>query len=255
MNMREKISAFASGIDGAKLRRRVLGGFLALCVVGGIGVAGAHYYKAQQREKVDRARNAMIRSQAAAENKVLLSEDAVKAKVAAAVGKEQNELTFERINLFGFDEPRMDFNHGRDRKEHEKGPVRERNRDGRSGEGREKAMNDDFRPAPPQGKIPMAREDVAVPLEAAQGQPPATGEVSFDGRVPMSIPPADGTSPLEGAAQPNEAPDRVALPKPTVVMNPVYRVLATHDGVDYAVTLDAVTGDILQSRLDGKRGF
>lgn len=195
--------------------------FLSLCVVCALAAGGGHYYLHQQHQQHQAQRLAaisqMIQAQAAEQKISLISEDQARAAAAKAVGKDESSLTFKQVALV---EPGS-MHHG-DKDKHDK------HREGRGGR--------DGRPDR-DGQLPGGPDHNGHPA-GAPGQQPQPGGPGLT--APQAGAPADPKAASNTPQQPGKAQ------RP---FQPLYAIRATDGQVKYDLLLDAITGQVIDSRV------
>lgn len=256
-------------------RRRVLAGVVTVAVLGGVGVGSAHYYEGQQKAKLAAARSEMIRSDAEAHHVTLLDEAAIRSITAKAVNVDENQLTFERVNLTKFKTDKdghkakhhKNKSHGDDEMhdayaKHSHKQDREY-KDGDYKEGNHKDRNHKEDHSWNVASIPEGLRGHRADMTPAQQGEGAIPPVQVDGHadsngVMSSIDKnAAASSATATAAQGTQANN--VMPKDMTKMDgyihPVYKVRAAHDGVVYKLVIDAVDGHVIAKDVDSASPF
>lgn len=83
--------------------------------------------------------------------------------------------------------------------------------------------------------------------DRGQGQPPQGPQAAPNPQAPAAPAPAPGQAPAD-TAQPQPQP--AAVPAPPVQFLPVYDIEVRDGAVEYDIEINAVTGDVLQSKVD-----
>lgn len=255
-------------------RRRVLAGVVTVAVLGGVGVGSAHYYEGQQKAKLAAARSEMIRSDAEAHHVTLLDEAAIRSITAKAVNVDENQLTFERVNLTKFKTDKDGYkakhhknkSHGDDEmhdayakhsykqdREYKDGDYKEGNHKDRNHK-EDHSWNVAFIPEGLRGH----RADMTPAHNGEGAMPPvqADGHVDSNDTMPSVGKKADATS---SATVSQGTPSNGAMTKDMTKMDgyihPVYKVRAAHDGVVYKLVIDAVDGRVIAKDVDSASPF
>lgn len=257
-------------------RRRVLAGVVTVAVLGGVGVGSAHYYEGQQKAKLAAARSEMIRSDAEAHHVTLLDEAAIRSITAKAVNVDENQLTFERVNLtkfktdkdghkakhhknksYGDDEMHDAYakhSHKQDR-EYKDGDYKEGNHKDRN----HKEDHSWNVAAPIPEGLRGHRADMTPAQQGEGAIPPVQvdGHADSNGVMSSIDKNAAASSATATAAQGTQANN--VMPKNMTKMNgymhPVYKVRAAHDGVVYKLVIDAVDGHVIANDVDSASPF
>ena len=195
---------------------------VAFAVLVGVVTAGGAYYHHHQAE----ARSEMVAAQAEQRGLVLIDEDHVRTIAAEAVGKSASDLDFRSIYLTAKDHDDRDDK--RDKK----------HRDGKHDNKRDGKHDDkehrDGRPAQDRDGHP------------GMMPPPPAAPAQADGAANMPAPMANNaanapvTPPAKGMQQ--------SAPQP--ILHPVYKVKCYAGNIEYKVSVDAVTGTVLSSKVD-----
>jgi len=192
----------------------------ALVVLIGIVSAGGAYYhhsQAEARSAMEKqARSEMLAAQAEQRGIVLIDEDHVRTIAADAIGKDVTELDFRKVYLTMKDHDDRDGKHDKKQKhdrKHDRDGWREHDRD---------------------------RHGMMPPTAAPQAAGAAAPAAPMVGSGQMA------------AAAPIPA---MTLVQPTVNMgqpefHPIYKVKCYAGNVEYKLRIDAVTGDVLSSKVD-----
>ncbi|WP_302226019.1 hypothetical protein [Veillonella magna] len=256
-------------------RRRALAGVVTVAMLGGVGVGSAHYYEGQQKAKLAAARSGMIRSDAAAHHVTLLDEAAIRSITAKAVNVDENQLTFERVNLTKFktDKDGHKAKHHKNKSygddemhdayaKHSHKQDREY-KDGDYKEGNHKDRNHKEDHSWNVASIPEGLSGHRADMTPAQQGEGAIPPVQVDGHadsngVMSSIDKnAAASSATATAAQGTQANN--VMPKNMTKMDgyihPVYKVRAAHDGVVYKLVIDAVDGHVIANDVDSASPF
>lgn len=251
-------------------RRRVLAGVVTVAVLGGVGIGSAHYYEGQQKAKLAAARSEMIRSDAEAHHVTLLDEAAIRSITAKAVNVDENQLTFERVNLTKFKTDKdghkakhhKNKSHGDDEMhdayaKHSHKQDREY-KDGDYKEGNHKEDHSWNVASIPEGlrghradMTPAQQGEGAIPPVQVDGHADSNGVMSSIDKN------AAASSATATAAQGTQANN--VMPKDMTKMDgyihPVYKVRAAHDGVVYKLVIDAVDGRVIAKDVDSASPF
>lgn len=209
----------------ARLKKAV-----AFAVLVGVVTAGGAYYHHRQAEARSvaekQARSEMVAAQAEQRGLVLIDEDHVRMIAAEAVGKSASDLDFRSIYLTAKDhddrDDKCDKKH-RDGKHDNKRDGKhddKEHRDGRPAQDRD--GHPGMMPPPP---VAPAQADGAANMPAPMANNVANAPVT---------PPANGMQ--QSTSQP--------------MLHPVYKVKCYAGNIEYKVSVDAVTGTVLSSKVD-----
>lgn len=253
-------------------RRRVLAGVVTVAVLGGVGVGSAHYYEGQQKAKLAAARSEMIRSDAVAHHVTLLDEAAIRSITAKAVNVDENQLTFERVNLTKFktDKDGHKTKHYKDKSQGDDvhdayakhGHKQEQeHKDGEYKEGNHKDRTHKEDHSWNVASIPEGlrghRADMTPAQQGEGAIPPVQVDGHADSNGVMSLIDKNAAASSATAAQGTQANN--VMPKNMTKMDgyihPVYKVRAAHDGVVYKLVIDAVDGHVIANDVDSASPF
>ena len=222
----------------ARLKKAV-----AFAVLVGVVTAGGAYYHHRQAEARSvaekQARSEMVAAQAEQSGLILIDEDHVRMLAAEAVGKSTSDLDFRSIYLTAKDHDDRDDK--RDKK----------HRDGKHDNKRDGKHDDkghrDGRPAQDRDGHPGMMPPAPAPNADAANAAPAP---MADGNTNVPVAP-----PAPGAPAPasNAAPTNGIQPTPNGGQrdfHPVYKVKCYAGNIEYKVSVDAVTGTVLSSKVD-----
>lgn len=226
----------------ARLKKAV-----AFAVLVGVVTAGGAYYhhgQAEARSVAEKqARSEMVAAQAEQSGLVLIDEDHVRTIAAEAVGKSTADLDFRSIYLTAKDHDDRDNKHDKKHRDGKHGDKHDNKRDGKPDDGEHRDgryMHDrDEHPGMmPQAPAPNADAYNAAPAPMVDGNT----------NVPVA-PPAPGAP----APASNAAPTNGIQPTPNGGQrdfHPVYKVKCYAGNIEYKVSVDAVTGTVLSSKVD-----
>lgn len=186
---------------------------IVICTVAGSGGAWYHHQQKQAyKEKKIQAISQMIEAQA--QNLTLIPEEKARALAAQAIGKDESSLSFSRISLIDLEGSK-----------HEKGEDRHKEKDKKDKKYRDKKQD---------------REKDRTPAPGT-ARPDDTAGATGKGTAPDTRPAPD----VQPAAT---APAAPATPAATA-FHPVYQIRASDGDIHYHILIDAVSGDILASRI------
>lgn len=190
---------------------------IVICAVAGGGGAWYHHQQKQAyKEKKIQAMSQMIEAQAQAQNLTLIPEEKARALAAQAIRKDESSLSFSRISLIDLEGSK-----------HEKGEDRHKEKDKKDKKDRDKKQDRD-------------REKGRTPAPGT-ARPDDTAGATGKGTAPDTRPAPD----VQPAAT---APAAPATPAATA-FHPVYQIRASDGDIHYHILIDAVSGDILASRI------
>ena len=230
-----------------KNAKRAIASIAILAAVGGIGSYWHHQRAIAMHCECDLAETQMVASQAEQSSITIISEDEAKAAAAQAIGLTESDLTFDNVSLkkdlfsatphhrehrhneFNEHEPHGDFNgYGQRNHPHHNGMAPDGFRSGQ-GPHHDGMAPDDFRP----GQGPH-HDDM-----------PGINDKGFNGHDEHHMQPVQdpkGSSGKDTTFPENDAHHAHNL-------HPVYRVLCSKGNVHYAVLVDAVSSNIISSRV------
>ena len=186
---------------------------IVICTVAGSGGAWYHHQQKQAyKEKKIQAISQMIEAQA--QNLTLIPEEKARALAAQAIGKDESSLSFSRISLIDLEGSK-----------HEKGEDRHKEKDKKDKKYRDKKQD---------------REKDRTPAPGT-ARPDDTAGATGKGTAPDTRPAPDGQPAATAPAAP-------ATPAATA-FHPVYQIRASDGDIHYHILIDAVSGDILASRI------
>lgn len=231
-----------------QLRKRIITGIVLASLIGGIGTASAEYVHQMQKDKVKAAQAEMIRVDAEKNGVTLLTEDQVRTLAADAVGVDETALTYKSVNLVTFDkEKNKDEKHeGHDKKykDHDKSDKHNDKKDKsdkhKDRDDREQHNNQMQPQNANQPNVAPTTNTQPIPIANGQPTPVQNGQPAVANGQPTAAPTPVNMNPNAMNNQP---------PMQKKVTNPIYRVKATKDGVDYKVLIDAVTGQIISKKI------
>ncbi len=206
--------------------KKAVGVVLVLAVAGAGGKFALHRVKGAARLQEAQARSSLLQNMAASQNITLLTTDAVKEKVAQALGTTPDAVNFRSVILADkgskeFQGPKeKDKGFKQDRKDDDKHRDKKENRDERKETG-SAPRDQENRQLPPEGP-----QHSRQPMPAAQGQPSA---------VPAA-PQAPAIPPMAAAPRGNQFPA-------------FYLADCEMDGMRYHFVIDAQSGKILRSQV------
>ena len=200
----------AKGIFTKKNLKRVAAACVVCALLGGGGAWGWHQHKAAEHQQILQARTALVENQAAQKNMMLIDQDQAKMTAAATIGVDPGQIEFRQIAL-------VDEAASRDKDgKHKEDKHKDRKKDGKEDN---KAQRND---------------GPAIPATAQpEGTPPVAG--TSDGAQ------TDGQTGATAKA--------AALPGTASSFRPVYEMDCRTGGVTYKIHVDAVSGEVLQSKV------
>lgn len=188
---------------------------IVICAVAGGGGAWYHHQQKQAyKEKKIQAMSQMIEAQA--QNMTLIPEEKARALAAQAIGKDESSLSFSRISLIDLEGSK-----------HEKGEDRHKEKDKKDKKDRDKKQDRE-----------RDKDRIQAPGTA---RPDGTAGATGKGTAPDAQPAPD-TQPTSPAPAAPAAPAATAF-------HPVYQIRASDGDIHYHILIDAVSGDILASRI------
>ncbi len=196
----------------------------ALVVIAGISAYCVRsYYQEKEQATLSKARTDMIKAQATANNIKLLSDEEIKNITAINTGVDLEALTFKEVSLITFDDlPHAPLpNHRYDDSDETKRP-----------------------PSSSEATKPPSNSETNQPSSNSEAnQPPLRNEAT--GPASTGEPPVASATTAEKPQIPNYSrthPNELRK-------HPLYRIIATSNGVIYDLLIDAVNGHILRSTV------